>query len=115
MDKCPTASNYSQRMKGWRESEMWIESMAGGRMAQGSQDGMSVGVASMVATFYLPYVDQAVRFDPEIRIICLKRPLLSFTGIPREDQQLIRGQRPSKPTLLTVWRFPIPSRYTRSS
>ena len=27
-----------------------------------------------VATFYLPYVDQAVRFDPELRIICLKRP-----------------------------------------
>jgi hypothetical protein len=35
--------NDSQRMKRWRESEMWIESMAGGRMAQGSQDGLSVG------------------------------------------------------------------------
>jgi hypothetical protein len=39
--------NDSQRMKRWRESEMWIESLAGGRMAQGSQDGLSVGVASI--------------------------------------------------------------------
>ncbi len=27
-----------------------------------------------VATFYLPYVEEAIRFDPEIRIVCLKRP-----------------------------------------
>ena len=27
-----------------------------------------------VASFYLPYVEDAVRFDQEIRIICLKRP-----------------------------------------
>lgn len=27
-----------------------------------------------VATFYLPYAEEAIRFDPEIRIVCLKRP-----------------------------------------
>lgn len=27
-----------------------------------------------VATFYLPYAEEAIHFDPEIRIICLKRP-----------------------------------------
>lgn len=27
-----------------------------------------------VASFYLPYVEEAIAFDPEIRIICLKRP-----------------------------------------
>jgi hypothetical protein len=27
-----------------------------------------------VASFYLPYVEEAIRFDPEIHIICLKRP-----------------------------------------
>ncbi len=27
-----------------------------------------------VATFYLPYVEGAIGFDPEIRIVCLKRP-----------------------------------------
>ena len=27
-----------------------------------------------VASFYLPYVEQAIQFDPDIRIICLQRP-----------------------------------------
>src|SRR5262245_19295698 len=27
-----------------------------------------------VASFYLPYVEQAVAFDPTIRMVCLKRP-----------------------------------------
>jgi hypothetical protein len=27
-----------------------------------------------VASFYLPYVEEAIEFDPEIRIVCLKRP-----------------------------------------
>ena len=27
-----------------------------------------------VASFYLPYVEEAIRFDPGVRIICLKRP-----------------------------------------
>ena len=27
-----------------------------------------------VASFYLPYVEEAIRFDDGIRIVCLKRP-----------------------------------------
>lgn len=27
-----------------------------------------------VATFYLPYVEQAIAFDPDVRIVCLQRP-----------------------------------------
>jgi hypothetical protein len=55
----------------------WTPDASGPGIRQRLQRILDAGKETLVgdvASFYLPYVEEAIRFDAEIRLVCLKRP-----------------------------------------